>query len=194
MLANIMIIRGGGLGDTLLALRAVHALNHHFRPCRITWAGNPAYLPILPLAINLSQTQSTDGREFALLRTSNPTSEEILKSFSCNSPFDLLVAWTPGNETFEENLKILANQVVRKDPHPPTQYPPLHASDYLLTTLSPIGIKTSHQPTELPDLETTKEHFLNACQTLSTFGLKSTPKIFPFASGERRGKKVLAHC
>ena len=186
---KILIIRGGGLGDTLLALRAVQKLSNHFHPCRITWAGNPAYLPILPLAINLHQTQSTDSREFALLYTHNPTNEEILESFSCNAPFDFSIAWTPKNKTFEQNLDILARQTIRADPHPPTLNPLLHASDYLLTTLLPFGIEASNQIENLPRLQTTKEHRRQACQALSPFGVDPSQKFFLLHPGSGGRKK-----
>ena len=179
MPANIMILRGGGLGDTLLALQAVHTVRRHFQPCAIEWAGNPAYLPILPLAINLSRTRSADGREFAILRSGISTPEEIRGSFSRDTPYDLLVAWTPGDETFERNLGTLAKRIIRAEPHPPAQEPPLHTSDYLLATLLPVGVNASNRPpVDMSTVQPTKVHLQQARQELLGLGVYPGKKYY----------------
>ena len=156
-----MILRGGGLGDTLLALPAARALEQCFSPCRIEWVGNPAFLPILPLGLRVGCLRSADAPEVSILRRKDANREEILRAFSRESPCDILVAWTPGESAFEENAKALANRVLRADPHPPKTSPPVHATDYLLRTLEPFGVKG---PTDdlgaseiRPNAETTDE-------------------------------------
>lgn len=179
MPTNIMILRGGGLGDTLLALQAVHAVRRHFQPCTIEWAGNPAYLPILRLAINQCRTRSADGREFAVLRSETSTPEDIRGSFSRDTPYDLLVAWTPGDETFERNLGTLAKRFIRAEPHPPAQEPPLHTSDYLLATLLPFGVNASNQlPVDMSAVQLTAEHLQQARQELLGLGVSPGKKYY----------------
>jgi ADP-heptose:LPS heptosyltransferase len=139
---DLLILRGGGLGDTLLAVPAVHELRRRFSPCRIEWIGNPAFLPILRLGIRIERLRSADGLEPSVLRQNNAEPKDILDLFSRKKPFDLVVAWTPGDESFDENLKALGRKVLRTDPHPPKDLPHVHATDYLLQSLKPLGIET----------------------------------------------------
>jgi ADP-heptose:LPS heptosyltransferase len=139
---EVLILRGGGLGDTLLALPAVRELRHRFSPCRIEWMGNPAFLPILPLGIRIERLRSADGPELSVLRQEDIEPKIVLATFSREKPFDLVVAWTPGDESFDENLKALGRKVLRADPHPPEDLPYVHAADYLLQSLKPLGIET----------------------------------------------------
>ncbi|MGH2519054.1 MAG: glycosyltransferase family 9 protein, partial [Chloroflexota bacterium] len=46
---EIFVYRPGAIGDTLLTLPALAALRRRFRGCRVTFAGNLACLPLLPV-------------------------------------------------------------------------------------------------------------------------------------------------
>ena len=46
---DIFVYRPGAIGDTLLTLPALAALRWRFPGCRVTFAGNPACLPLLPV-------------------------------------------------------------------------------------------------------------------------------------------------
>ena len=101
--------------------------------------GNPAFLPILPLGIQIERLRSADGRALSVLRQKDAEPKDILDLFARKEPFDLIVAWTPGDESFDENLKARGREPLRVDPHPPPNSPFLHAADYLLQSLKPLG-------------------------------------------------------
>lgn len=170
---DILILRGGGLGDTLLALPAVRALARTLSPCRIEWAGNPAVLPVLPMGLpegSVNRLRSADGPELAALRRADVPREEILRAFSRKTPYDLLIAWTPGDESFEENLRALAKRALRADPHPPRTTPSPHASDYLLQSLNPLGIDPAPE-TGAPEVRPGAEEVGEAASLLSRLGV-----------------------
>lgn len=50
----IFVYRPGAIGDTILTLPALAALRHRYPGCRITYAGNTAMLPLLPVEQALS--------------------------------------------------------------------------------------------------------------------------------------------
>ena len=58
---DILILRGGGLGDTLLALPAAAAAARRFSSPGIEWVGNPAVLPVMPLGLAEPRLRSADG-------------------------------------------------------------------------------------------------------------------------------------
>jgi ADP-heptose:LPS heptosyltransferase len=168
---ELLILRGGGLGDTLLALPAVRELRRRFSPCCIEWMGNPAFLPILPLGIRIDRLRSADGPELSVLRQNNAEPKDILNLFSRKKPFDLVVAWTPGDESFDENLKALARKILRADPHPPKNSPHVHATEYLLESLKPLGIETLVETRGTPEIRPNAEAAEAARNLLGMVGI-----------------------
>ena len=81
---DILILRGGGLGDTLLALPAAAAAARYFSPPspssppRIEWVGNPAVLPVMPLGLAGPRLRSANGPALALLRREDADPEETV--------------------------------------------------------------------------------------------------------------------
>ena len=198
---DILILRGGGLGDTLLALPAAVAAARHFSSPRFEWVGNPAVLPVMPLGLAELRLRSADGPALALLRREDADPEEIFRAFSRDAPYDLVVAWTPGDEAFEKNLGVLARKVIRADPHPPASSRPVHAVDYLLACLKRLGAPPplgALPPTgalpplggpEAPEIRPTAENLGDARRLLSRLGIGADDPYFVLHPGSGGGWK-----
>ncbi|MFQ5912549.1 MAG: glycosyltransferase family 9 protein [Nitrospinota bacterium] len=180
---DILILRGGGLGDTLLALPAVRALRRRFSPCRMQWVGNPQFLPVVPMGIRVERLRSADGPELAILRRQDVDEEDILTAFSREAPFDVLVAWTQGDSAFEKGLRALAREVLRADPHPPGKSPPLHAVDYLLQSLEPLGVEGPMGEERAPEIRPTSENIGDARIMIGRLGLENNASYFVLHPG-----------
>ncbi len=189
---DILILRGGGLGDTLLALPAAAAAARHPpppSPSRIEWVGNPAVLPVMPLGLAGPRLRSADGPALSLLRHEDADPEEIFRAFSRDAPYDLVVAWTPGDEAFEKNLGVLAKKVIRADPHPPASSRPVHAVDYLLAGLKPLGALPPSDGPEAPEIRPTAENLRDARRLLSRLGIGADDPYFVLHPGSGGGWK-----
>lgn len=120
---RILIVRGGALGDVVLALPAVRALRHRYPNARITVVGYPALWEIAHDLVD--DVWSIDGPSFAGLLSGTPApglSERIAGT-------DLAVAWTvcdPSPALAE------ASSFVHASPYPP---PGVHASAWLLQSV-----------------------------------------------------------
>ena len=183
---EILVLRGGGLGDTLLSIPAVSALRRKCAPCQITWAGNPSYLPTIPLGLQVEGLRSTEGSDFALLHAENIAEAELLARFERRNPFDLIVAWSSGQGTFERNLRTLGKQVLLASPHPPPESPPLHAPDHFLKTLASLDVP---QGDTILRLLPSEEDFTEASKELKNIGIDGRLDhlvIHPGGGGQRK--------
>ena len=135
---SILIIRSGALGDTILALPAIRALRHAVGPMgRIELVG---YSRLARVVLNPSladAVHSIDRALFAGLYSEPETPE--LENFL--SSYDLIVAWSSDPDGHLSRLleRLRAFHLLAV-PFPVTGSG-VHASDHLLHTLQPLGLR-----------------------------------------------------
>lgn len=153
---RIAIIRPGALGDTILTLPALAALREAFAGAQLTFAGNPAVLPLLA------------GGHYAdaVLSSDDPTLMPLFVPLEQPSPqltahfgnLDLAVLWLHDSATVAENLRRMGARAVIAAPSRPPPERREHAGDYLLATLAPVlagrvGRRAAAQPQLSPGAE-----------------------------------------
>ncbi len=183
---EILVLRGGGLGDTLLSIPAVSALRRKCVPCQITWAGNPSYLLTIPLGLQVEGLRSIEGPDFALLHAEDMTGAELLARFGRRNPFDLIVAWSSGQGTFKRNLRTLGKQVLLASPHPPQEGPPLHSSDHFLKTLASLDVPQGDIVLKLLPSEADFEEASRQLKDMGIDGRSDYLVIHPGGGGQRK--------
>ncbi len=146
---RVLAIRTGALGDTLVALTAIHALASRFD---VEVAGRRPAVELLLGPGLASEVHSVDGRIFTSCFSEEVDDRELVDLVS---RFDVVVAW--GHfPLLAGKLDRLAVQLVLSPPHPPSGR---HASDHLIETLRPLGVSP---PAKLPELDLGSEADLSA--------------------------------
>jgi ADP-heptose:LPS heptosyltransferase len=135
--ARILVVRPGALGDAILALPALQALAAGHPRAELEIVGYPSVLRLLkhtrpPLPVR--KTHAIDRALFAPLLSGRMSSEleELLASY------DLLIGWVHDrSDDLRAKLERLPIATLRADPYPP-EGSRVHASQYLLRTLTPL--------------------------------------------------------
>ena len=186
---EILVLRGGGLGDTLLSIPAVSACGESVCPARSRGRENPSYLLTIPLGLQVEGLRSIEGPDFALLHAEDMTGAELLARFGRRNPFDLIVAWSSGQGTFKRNLRTLGKQVLLASPHPPQEGPPLHTSDHFLKTLASLDVPQGDIVLKLLPSEA---DFEEASRQLKDMGIDGRSDYLVIHPGRWGAKEVLA--
>jgi len=134
---NILVMRGGALGDFVLTLPALAALRKSFPAARLEILGYPR---IAALAVAGGLAEAAHSIE----------APALARYFAANAPgtnrfagYDLIVSYIFDPETvFEENVRREApGAVFLKGPHRPDESGSIHATDVLLQPLRELGIE-----------------------------------------------------
>lgn len=129
---QVLAIRAGGLGDTIVTLPALAALAA--LPARVELVGTSPYIELALGQALASAAHSIDRARFRALYDVNADEAELVALLE---RFDLVVAWSrvPALPT---KLARLGIDLLQRDPLPP---PGVHASDHLFGVLEPLGIR-----------------------------------------------------
>lgn len=136
--SRILVIRSGALGDTIVSLPAIRALRLVVGPSgRIELVGNRTWLRLALNSFHGNAIHSIDRARFVGL-FSEPVGAE-LERFLVG--FDLVVAWCRDDSGHLARLAERFEGVAWLQSNPfPDVGSALHASEYLLRTLKPLGI------------------------------------------------------
>lgn len=142
---RILIIHGGAIGDLVLALPAIGAVRQSCPQAILELLARPALHPLLERQGLVDHVGTLDGRPLHHL-----FSPELPKSLWDDlRRFDLIISWFgSGSEAYRQALARLPVRtlVARAVPSEASQ---LHAVDYLIHTLAPLGISTDERTPRL---------------------------------------------
>jgi ADP-heptose:LPS heptosyltransferase len=135
--AGILVLRGGALGDVLLGVPAMQALRRHFR-------GLPLHLvapqPQAAFAVACGAADGATGlgdTALTLLFLENKPLDRVPPAL--RAP-DLAVVWLHGANVIAANLARLGARRVLTSRALPDPEGDVHAADWLLATLAPLGV------------------------------------------------------
>jgi heptosyltransferase-3 len=132
---NILLIRGGALGDFILTMPVLAAIREKYPSARIELLANPAIASLathLGLADNIRDLGSLP---FTPLFTENGTCSEPVAKWL--SGFDLIVSYAHDPEgVFQANLRRHTDARLISGPHRPSEQSTSHAAVQLLELLS----------------------------------------------------------
>jgi ADP-heptose:LPS heptosyltransferase len=150
---RILVIRPGALGDVLLTLPALEALQAGFPGATIEVMGNPGVLQLLLGRSVVSAVSSFDRVDLAALFQPAVVSAESLQQYLAR--FDLILSYaTPSQHVFARNLARVAHGRALSFDARPGPALAAHMSEYLQQPLRELGVALSTQP---PRLQLTAE-------------------------------------
>jgi heptosyltransferase III len=165
---RILVVRSGGLGDTLLTLPAIRALRGRCPDASIEVAGNTEHWSLARDFVDA--IHHVDDPAIAEIFTSGPM-HNFRRKFSS---VDLLISWSSRELRASEHLP----KLVSASPYPP---PGVHASDWLVTTLIDKGILESSSDERAPWLTLSAAAKRQAEAVLSSLGLSDPILVHPGA-------------
>lgn len=136
---QILMIRPGALGDTLLTFPVIQALRRSFSDPHVTLVGNPLVLPLAREFALVEAREDYGDRRWSELFSSKGIVTPALRAFfqSC----DLAIAWMHDPEgTVAQNMARAGARRVIVAPGQPAPNPAQHVTAYLAQTL---GISVS---------------------------------------------------
>lgn len=139
---RILVMRGGALGDFVLGLPALEALREAFPHAKLELVAPAAVLPLAALLVDVS-TPLERAEISSLFLDAEQLPKEIVGRFS---DLDLVVLWlADAGGSVRRNFQRLGARQVLWAPALPVGGG-LHAADYLLSTLGPLGITAAGPP------------------------------------------------
>lgn len=167
------MLRPGAIGDTLVTLPALLALRRRFPHARIEAIGNATALPIVEASRLIdSWLPFDDGRVTRLFMPADPPPDDPFLGI------DVAVAWgRDADGTLERALVRRGATAVVVAPSRPDPGQPEHVARHLLRTIAPLGIETSGEGIELPELHVPAEADTRALAELAAAGLSDRPFV-----------------
>lgn len=136
---NILVARGGALGDFILTLPVLAALRTHFPGGRLEMLGNPAYGALAVEARLADEVHALESRRFTPLFTTDGLAPDDLKQWLAS--FDYVVSYLYDPEgIFSSNIRRDCPGQFIAGPHRPDEGLAVHATTQLLAPLKLIGI------------------------------------------------------
>jgi ADP-heptose:LPS heptosyltransferase len=150
---RILVIRPGALGDVVLTLPALEALQAGFAGAAIEVMANPGVLQLLLGRSVVSVVSSFDRVDLAALFQPAADPAESLQHYL--APFDLILSYaTPPQHVFARNLaRVARGRALSFDARPGPDLG-AHMSEYLQQPLRELGVALWTQP---PRLQLTAE-------------------------------------
>ncbi len=137
---RICLISGGGLGDLVALLPALHVLRQTYGDAHIEMIGISSWLPLLEERGYIDRGLSIDDVPLYLLfRSTGIGADEPFARFL--KGFDLIVSWLGDEEgLLDRNLKALPGPLAFVFPFRDHARFPGHISDYYLSTVKSMGM------------------------------------------------------
>jgi len=147
---SILVFRGGGLGDVLLAGPALAGLRRRFPSAELTIAARIQYAELLSETLRPVRLVDVGSALFSPLFLADaelPADGALLEFLR---QFDLVVSWMGrAEEPFARNIRRAGvARVVAAEAHP-APGSRTHAADYLLGTLTALGVVPDGEPFRL---------------------------------------------
>ncbi len=134
--SKILIIHTGAIGDFILALPAMGAVRRRFPRASIELLGIPHIGILAENRFYVDRVESIDARPLHRLFVGECPVE--LARYLAD--VDLIISWFgAADETYRRVLERMPARTIIARSRPPDGYP-IHAVDYLLSTLAPLGI------------------------------------------------------
>ena len=137
---NILVIRGGAIGDFILTLPVLAALRRHYREAGIEVLGYP-HIAQLAMAGGLADAvHSIESRALANFFARNGQLDQSLEQFF--SGFTVIVSYLfDPDGIFESNVARCSRARFIAGPHRPDETQAVHASESLLKPIEQLGIR-----------------------------------------------------
>ena len=170
---RVLVLRPGAIGDTLVALPALLALRRRFPSAQIEAVGNAIALPVAEASGLIDRwLPFDDGRVTRLFMPSDPPPDDPFLGI------DVAVAWgRDADGTLERALARRGAATVIVAPSRPDPTEPEHIARHLLRMLAPLGIESSGESVELPEIRVPGEADTRALAELATAGLSGRPFV-----------------
>jgi heptosyltransferase-2 len=180
---RILVVRSGGLGDTLVTLPALRVLRRQYPGASLEVAGNTDYWSLARDLVD--RIHHIDDPAIVEIFQGSPRAHFEQKFGN----LDLLISWS----TREPAVRDGPPTVVSATPYPP---PGIHASDWLVQTLTMGGPKprlhqygdtgpmTGSNPEGDPLLSMSETHLREAELLLASHGLSRPVLLHPGAGGD----------
>ena len=135
--AGIVVVRGGALGDVLLGVPALQALRRHFRGQRLHLV---APQPQAALVVAVGAADSATGLDDTALVPLFLEGRPLDRVPAALRGPGLAVVWLHGANVIAANLARLGAGRVLSGRALPDPEGDVHAADWLLSTLAPLGV------------------------------------------------------
>src|SRR5438105_6763215 len=136
---RILVIRGGAIGDFILTLPAIAALQRHFPDARLDVLGYPHIVQLALAGGLVHHMRSIEARPLAgFFARNGQLAEELTDYFS---EFDLIVSYLyDPDRIFEENIRRCSPAQFIAGPHRPKETAQIHATKVFLQPLERLAI------------------------------------------------------
>ncbi len=153
---RILVLRPGALGDVLLTLPALRALQSRFPGAHIEVMGNLSVLGLLPSRSVASAVSSFDRVDLTGLFQPEGEPCDSLRSYL--DAFDLVLSYaTAAGHVFAQNLeRILGGRVHSFDPRP-MPGSGMHVTEHLQQPLREMGVPVCTEPPRLSATESDRQ-------------------------------------
>ncbi len=153
---RILIIRTGGLGDTILMWPAIHCMRQRFPSAQIDLMGNRERCELLAVegGVDLALDVEGSGLHY-LFEISARLPDQVCARFQA---YDTIVAFAaPGDYALAENLSACGVAEVHAFLPFPVQADKIHIADHIINSLAGVGLASQVEPALLPVSDTESE-------------------------------------
>jgi ADP-heptose:LPS heptosyltransferase len=181
---RILVVRPGALGDVLLTLPALDALQSRFPQATIEVMGNPTVLRLLLGRSVVREISAFDRADLGVLFSSLVSSNVSVQGYLAQ--FDIVLSYaTPPDHPFAQNLARLSPGWVRSSDPRPTQRLQVHMSEYLQQPLQALDVEVRREPPRLTLTEEDRHHATEWWQSHGLAGRQVTA-IHPGSGSEAK--------
>ncbi len=170
---DILVIRGGAIGDFILTLPVLAALRQRFPQARLSVLGRPHIAQLAQVGGLADEAHSIEARWLVPLFVRERDLGRDASEFFAR--FDIIVSYLYDPDgVFRENVARCSSARLIAGPHRPDESLPLHASEVFLKPLEQLGI---FRADPVPRLH------LGAHHSSSTLGPDTSPPTVGFHPG-----------
>ena len=137
--ADILVIRGGAIGDFILTLPVLAALRRDYPDSRLVVLGHPHIAQLAQAGGLADEVRSVASRELTAFFVRG--GEIVRQSASFFARFDLILSYLYDSDgAFHENVTRCSGARLITGPHRPDESRPRHATEAYLQPLEQLGI------------------------------------------------------
>ncbi len=136
---NILVIRGGAIGDFILTLPVLAALRDNFPRARVEILAYPRVAPLAVAAGLAAEARSIDARPLAGFFAARGPLDEELQAYFADFAVIISYLYDPDG-IFQANIERCSRAQFIAGPHRPDESAALHATDVFLKPLERLAI------------------------------------------------------
>jgi ADP-heptose:LPS heptosyltransferase len=137
---RILVMRGGAIGDFILTLPVLAALQNKFPGCRLEILGYPRIASLAVAGGLAAAVQPLESPNLAGFFSHNSLLDPAFCAYFAS--FDCIVSFVSDPEgIFRSNIARCSSADFTQGPHRPNENDPLHATEVFLSALAPLGIR-----------------------------------------------------